>query len=707
MSLLDGLNQPQREAVTHGSGPILILAGAGSGKTRVLTHRVAYLIQEKDIDPWNILGVTFTNKAAEEMQNRIKKLIGGSTPELWMGTFHALSVRILRREIKRLGYSPGFVIYDAGETRTLIKNIMKRLNLDPREIKPAAIQNRISRLKSELKGPQQMGPTVHDAFQENVYRVYYEYQKELKKANALDFDDLIMLTVRLFNAHPEVRASYQKRFKYILVDEYQDVNHAQYRWIYLLAGAGGNLTVVGDPDQGIYGFRGADIRNILSFEEDYPQARVIKLEENYRSSQKILRGAQGVIEASMARREKSLWTRKEQGNPIILREFYDGEEEASFIASEISDLQRKGVAPGDIAIFYRTNAQSRIIETALNKSGIAYRVVGGVRFFDRREIKDLLAYLQLIYNPRDSMSLLRVINTPRRGIGPATVETLEEVARQQGDTIYQVLPQVEEMELGSRQRNSLVRFYRMIEEWREKVPELHPEDLLQDILDKTGYWDQLAAGDSIEAQTRMENIQELFSVMSGINEEGWPALESFLGEVALLTDIDLLDEEEGQVTLMTLHTAKGLEFPVVFMVGMEEGFCPHSRSQEDPDQIEEERRLCYVGMTRAQEILYITWAQRRTIFGTSTDRSSSEFLQLIPPETCAEEPEQEPAENNKDNEAGKYKLGQKVRHPQLGVGKIVGMDLKGNRQELQLTLAFDGKGIKNILVDYVDLEILE
>jgi len=717
MRILTNLNRPQKEAVTHGDGPLLILAGAGSGKTRVLTHRIAYLIKEKGINPRNILGVTFTNKAAEEMKNRIYRLIGLDTSDIWMGTFHSLSVRILRREINRIGFSPNFVIYDSQDSRTLIKNIMKKINLDTQTIKPGAIQQEISRLKSELKEPKQMGSTVHDFFQENVYNVYTEYQKELKKSNALDFDDLIMVAVKLLLQEPEVRSAYQNRFGYILVDEYQDVNHAQYRWISLLAGKKGNLTVVGDPDQGIYGFRGADINNILSFERDYPGAKTIKLEENYRSYQNILSGAQGVIAANSRRKEKDLWTSKGKGNPIILKEFYSGEEEASFIAQEVQNLEEKGVPARDIAVFYRTNAQSRIIESALVQAGIPYRIVGGMKFYDRMEIKDLLAYLKLIYNPDDTLSFFRVVNTPRRGIGPATLETLEQEALKRGTTPYRVLGQVKDLPLGPRQKNSLAGFYNMIEELRGEVEKLVLGDLLQEILERTGYWAQFAESDNIEAQSRMENIQELFNVLEDVPEEGWEGLENFLAEVSLVSDIDMYEEDKGGITLMTLHTAKGLEFPVVFMVGMEEGFCPHTRSMEDPEEIEEERRLCYVGMTRAQETLYITWAQRRQIFGANVGRDPSQFLQCIPPETCDEEGENEkkddfldgwdpevPEEDSLNQGEEKFVPGQKVRHPKWGVGRIVKKEGKG--KDLKLTLAFDGQGLREILVEYVKLEII-
>ncbi len=719
MSILQNLNKPQREAVTHGNGPLLILAGAGSGKTRVLTRRIAYLIGEKGVPPYNIMGVTFTNKAAEEMKDRIIRLVGSDASNIWLGTFHALSVRILRREAGHLDYSRNFVIYDAQESRTLVKNVMKKINLDSKEIKPSAIQNQISRLKSELKEPHQMGPTIHDFFQESVYNVFVEYQKELKKANALDFDDLIMLTVKLLTEAPEVRENYQSRFPYILVDEYQDVNHAQYRWINLLAGKKGNLTVVGDPDQGIYGFRGADINNILSFEKDYPQARLIKLEENYRSYQNILSGAQGVISLNSQRKEKDLWTAKGKGNLINLREFFSGEEEANYIAQEVQNLQAQDIQASDIAVFYRTNAQSRLIETALMQTGIPYKIVGGTRFYDRMEIRDLLAYLRLIYNPDDTLSFLRIINTPRRGIGKATIEEIENVALQQGLTQYRVLQNTERLSVGVKQRKSLTGFYQMVEELRADVEKTRPGDLLQEILERTGYWAKLVESHSIEDQTRLENIQELFNVLEDIQEEGWEGLENFLAEVSLLSDIDLYEEEKGGITLMTLHTAKGLEFPVVFMVGMEEGFCPHSRSMENPEEIEEERRLCYVGMTRAQEKLYITWARERQIFGTSVRRVPSEFLDDIPPETCCRGEEEEedeldgfspvescPEGEEKESCSGEDKFvpGQKVKHPKWGVGRIV--NKTGEGKDLKLTLAFDGQGLKEILVEYVKLEIL-
>ncbi len=702
MELLDGLNEPQQKAVTHEEGPLLILAGAGSGKTRVITYRLAYLVKERGVSPYNILAVTFTNKAAEEMQERVDNLLGYSTSSLWIGTFHAISVKILRQDIEHLGYDKNFVIYDTREQEILLKNIMARLRIDPTEVHPRAVQREISRAKTLLKTPERYLVKTGSFFQEAVLKVYQEYEKEMKKSRALDFDDLIMKTVQLFVYVPAVLDRYQHRFKHLLVDEYQDVNHAQYRWINLLAGRNGNLCVVGDPDQAIYGFRGADIKNILSFEEDYPQARVVRLEENYRSSANILSSAQELIQWNLGRKEKALRTQRGAGPPVMIREFASEGEEASFVVEESQELiKKRQYQEKDIAIFYRTNAQSRILEDSLMKAAIPYRIVKGLRFYERKEVRDLLAYLKILYNPEDKLSLQRIINTPRRGIGKASWEALLDEAERLGITPYEALSRSQDIDLSSRQRSRLQKFYELIEDLRREIAGNEIDHLAHKVLGKTGLMRELEEEGTDDARSRIENIQELFNVMQEVDGVGMEALEEFLAGVALVAEIDTLDPEKGGLTLMTLHASKGLEFPVVFMVGMEDGFCPHSLSTE-PEEKEEERRLCYVGMTRAKDRLYMTWAHSRQIYGNRFSREPSSFLQEFSPETFQEE-DPESSEGKVESKED-FPLGSKVLHPTLGIATVISK--KGKGDKLTLTLAFPNKGIKDIMVDYVDLEVL-
>jgi len=607
-SIFDGLNEQQIEAVKTTEGPVLILAGAGSGKTKALTHRVAYLIKEKNISPFNILVVTFTNKAAQEMIGRIQKLIGrapllqtaSKTSVLpWAGTFHSVCCKILRKEITELGYRRSFSIYDEDDSLSAIKHAMDTLELDKKQYNPRALKNFISGAKNELINPTQYKKYAQGHFGEIVLKVYERYQKDLKAANALDFDDIIMKTVELFRKFPDALKRWQGLFKYILVDEYQDTNHAQYVLIKLLAAKHQNLFVIGDDFQAIYSFRGANFRNILDFEKDYPKAKVIKMEQNYRSTKSILTAAQKVIEKNVLRSEKSLWTKNEDGVPATICEARNDIEEVEFILDEIAALKHVG-SYNDFVILYRTNAQSRILEEILMQRNIPYRLIGALRFYERKEIKDILAYLKLISNPEDKVALKRVINTPPRGIGDKTAKLFD----------------LENPKIKS--------FLLMLEEMRESSKKLNVSQLIESVSFKTGYKDFLLDGTE-EGEMRWENVEELKSV--GERSEN---LDEFLEKVALVSEIDNYDQQADAVTLMTLHNAKGLEFPVVFMVGMEEGLFPHVRSIMDPSQLEEERRLCYVGMTRACKRLYLSWAQSRMIYGAVSQSQPSRFLSDIP-----------------------------------------------------------------------------
>lgn len=629
------LNPPQREAVITTEGPLLIMAGAGSGKTRVLTHRIAYLIATKKTAPWGILAITFTNKAAREMQERVSKLVGSEGRDIWVSTFHSMCVRILRRDIERIGFTSNFSILDSADQLSVIRNCMKDLNIDTKKFEPKAIQSAMSTAKNELVTPAQYESKIGDYFEGIVAKVYTMYQKRLKANNSLDFDDLIMTTIQLFKEMPEVLDFYQKKFQYIHVDEYQDTNRAQYMLTRMLADKHHRICVVGDSDQSIYRWRGADISNILNFEEDYPEARTILLEQNYRSTSNILDAANAVIALNSGRKPKKLWTDKTGGDKIKVYRADSEHDEGYFVTSEISKNVNKGKSYQDHAILYRTNAQSRVIEEILIKSDIPYQIVGGIKFYDRKEIKDVLAYLRLLSNPDDDISLTRIINVPKRGIGDTTVGKLAAAAGERGVSIFKVLEVVDDLGFAGRTRNALVEFYDMIAALHRMVEYLSVTELTEKILEMSQYRLEFQNENTLESKARLENIDEFLSVTMEFEKNNEDkSLVSFLTDLALIADIDSMnDDEEEQddaVVLMTMHSAKGLEFPVVFIIGMEEGVFPHSRTFMDEEELEEERRLAYVGITRAEQQLFLSCAQMRTLFGRTTANPPSRFLDEIP-----------------------------------------------------------------------------
>jgi DNA helicase-2/ATP-dependent DNA helicase PcrA len=635
--LLEGLNGPQRAAVLHRGGPLLILAGAGSGKTRVLTHRIAHLVESGDARPEQILAITFTNKAAGEMRERATELVGARANSMWLTTFHSACARLLRAEAERLGYTRNYTIYDSADSKRLVKLAMESLELDSKRFPPRMIQSLISRAKNQLLSAEKFAANVDGVVDEAVAAVYKVYERRLREMNAMDFDDLLLRSVELFETCPDVLERYRRIFGEILVDEYQDTNSAQYRWIELLAHEHRNLVVVGDDDQSIYGFRGADVRNILEFERDFPDAAVIKLEQNYRSTGRILDAAHAVVERNSGRKPKKLWTEGPEGEKLKLRQLSDEHEEARFVAGEIQRLVEGGASNNEIAVFYRTNAQSRVLEDTLVRYRMPYQVIGGTRFYERAEVKDAIAYLTILANPSDQVSLQRIINQPKRGIGKTTVDRLLAHANTTGEPVLDLIGNAEQVPgLGGAALKALARLSETFESLRElAVREKHVGDLLESVLEQTGYFDHLKAegvGDP-QALTRLENLQELVGLareydLNAIGDDD-AGLAPFLQQVALFSDQDALSDEDGQITLMTLHNAKGLEFPIVFMIGMEEGIFPHSRSVESGD-VDEERRLCYVGITRAREQLYLTWAARRMLFGLTGNNERSRFLDEIP-----------------------------------------------------------------------------
>jgi DNA helicase-2/ATP-dependent DNA helicase PcrA len=638
-TLLSGLNEPQREAVVYGEGPQLILAGAGSGKTRVLTHRIAYLIATGAAKPNEILAITFTNKAASEMRDRVELLVGGQVRAMWVMTFHAACARMLRAEAQRLGYTRRFTIYDTADQRRLIKRILDDEGIDPKRFTPASIGSQISDAKNKLRDAEAYGQLVGSYFEQTVADVYRSYERELHRMNAMDFDDLLVRAVNVLELFGEVRERYANGFRHVLVDEYQDTNHAQYRWLQLLAaGEGGhrNLTVVGDDAQSIYGFRGADISNILEFEDTFPDAHVVKLEQNYRSTQTILDAANAVIRNNRGQKPKSLWTDLGQGDPIKIRELDDEHAEARYVTGEVQRLVDEGTARSEIAVFYRTNSQSRVLEDTLVRADIAYQVIGGTKFYDRAEIKDAIAYLTVLVNPQDAGSFTRIVNSPRRGIGNTTVSRLLAYANTSGETVWELAAAPEAVPgLGAAAIKSLRRFMSTMERLEERInAPTHPEIsvLLREMLAETGYREALENERTIEAQGRLENLDELVNVAAEYDAAAQePSLAEFLQQVALVADADTREDDEGLVTLMTLHNAKGLEYPIVFMIGCEEGVFPHSRAL-DEGGLEEERRLCYVGITRAERDLYLTSARSRTVFGAQNFGIPSRFLNEIPAE---------------------------------------------------------------------------
>nr|WP_145162996.1 DNA helicase PcrA [Paenibacillus terrae] len=631
------LNPQQRQAVEATDGPLLIMAGAGSGKTRVLTHRIAYLIATRKAPPWGILAITFTNKAAREMQDRVAKLVGNEGRDIWVSTFHSMCVRILRRDIERIGFTSNFSILDSTDQLSVIRNCMKDLNLDTKKFEPKAIQSVISTAKNELVTPAQYEQKAGDYFEGLVAKVYTMYQKRLKANNSLDFDDLIMATIQLFKEVPEVLDFYQKKFQYIHVDEYQDTNRAQYMLCRMLADSHHRICVVGDSDQSIYRWRGADISNILNFEEDYPEARTILLEQNYRSTATILNAANEVIGQNTGRKPKRLWTDKGEGAKIKVYRADSEHDEGYFVTSEISKNVNQGKSYQDHAILYRTNAQSRVIEEILIKSDIPYQIVGGIKFYDRKEIKDMLAYLRLLSNPDDDISLTRIINVPKRSIGDTTVAKLAAAAAERGASIFRVLEFVDDLGFAGRTRNALVEFYDMISALHQMVEYLSVTELTEKILEMSQYRVDLQRENTLESRSRLENIDEFLSVTMEFEKNNEDkSLVAFLTDLALIADIDSMNDSEEDrsdaVVLMTMHSAKGLEFPVVFIIGMEEGVFPHSRAFQDNEELEEERRLAYVGITRAEQQLFLSCAQMRTLFGRTTANPPSRFLDEIPEE---------------------------------------------------------------------------
>ena len=636
--LLTGMNDQQAEAVQTTEGPLLIMAGAGSGKTRVLTHRIAYLIDEKMINPWNILAITFTNKAAREMRERAVAL-NPATSETLIATFHSMCVRILRREADHIGYNRNFTIVDPGEQRTLMKRILKNLNLDPKKWNERAILGTISNAKNDLLDEIAYEHQAGDMYTQIVAKCYKAYQEELRRSEAMDFDDLIMMTLRLFDKNPDVLAYYQQRYQYIHVDEYQDTNHAQYQLVKLLASRFKNICVVGDADQSIYGWRGADMQNILDFEKDYPEAKVVLLEENYRSTKKILQAANDVIKNNRNRRPKKLWTQNDEGEQIVYYRANDERDEAVFVASTIDNIVREKVKNfKDFAVLYRTNAQSRTIEEALLKSNIPYTMVGGTKFYSRKEIRDVISYLNLIANTSDNISFERVVNEPKRGVGPGTLEKLRNFAYEQNMSLLDASANIMLSPIKGKAAQGVYDFANMILNLRDQLDGLSITDTVEAILDKSGYLDALSMQQTLESQSRIENIEEFMSVTKNFDETntdgtedetGIDRLGRFLNDLALIADTDDGEAEAAEVTLMTLHAAKGLEFPVVFLIGMEEGVFPLSRASEEPDELEEERRLAYVGITRAEEILFLTNANTRTLFGKTGYNRPSRFLREI------------------------------------------------------------------------------
>ncbi len=720
---LKQLNAQQMKAVTHPKGPLLVLAGAGSGKTRVLTYRVAYLAEELGVSPKNIIAITFTNKAANEMKERIKQLLSG-TEGFLVSTFHSACVRILRKDIDKIGYDRGFAIFDAYDQKVVVRDAIKELNLSDKKFPPASVLNYIGREKDKLYTPQKSFDSSNDVRERTMAQIYRLYQKKLYDSNALDFDDLIMKTVELFNHNPTVLSYYQNRFLHILIDEYQDTNRAQYELIKLLAGRYKNICAVGDDDQSIYGFRGADIRNILDFERDFPDAVVIRLEQNYRSTQNILDAANTVINNNIGRKKKHLWTQNRRGEKIRIATLKDEKEEALFIARKIQDINdREGLEYGNFAVLYRTNAQSRVLEDTMLRSGIPYRMVGTIRFYQRKEIKDILAYLRLIANSSDNISLERIINVPKRGIGDATVERLKNLAEERNSSIYEIIKNVEQYSFSSLAKKRIHRFRILIDDIIEQSSSCGISDLVSLVLEKSGYMDELYAENTVEASGRIENLKELISAALEF-EERLPGagLEDFMAEAALISDVDELPEDEQAVVLMTIHSAKGLEFPVVFLAGMDEGIFPHARSMFDPDQLEEERRLCYVGITRAKRLLFMTRAWRRNIYGNISYYSASRFLNELPQELTEEEingstvqpsaeyaetgcvqntPIAPPFELHGYMSKNRLMPGDIVRHSKWGDGLVV--DIDGIDEDAQVSINFRSVGLKHLILKYAPI----
>ena len=632
--ILEGLNEKQHEAVINTEGPCLVIAGAGSGKTKVLTHKIAYLVKEKQVKPWDILAITFTNKAANEMKERIVNLVGDDAKDIWMGTFHSICVRILRRFIDRIGFDSSFIIFDTSDQRTLIKGCLKDLSINDKLFTERSVLSEISNAKNEMLEPEEYKARINGDFRKEKIAIIYElYQKRLKENNAVDFDDIINYTIKILMENPDVLEYYSNKFKYVLVDEYQDTNKAQFTLVTLFASKNGNITVVGDNDQSIYGFRGSDITNILNFEKDFPGTKIIKLEQNYRCTGNILKAANAVIKNNEVKYKKELWTQNSDGNLPKVYQADNEYDEGSFIVEEIENLRREEYYKySDFTILYRMNTQSRAIEDILRRENIPYRIIGGLKFYERKEIKDTIAYLRLIENSADNLSLKRIINEPKRGIGKTSLERIEGLSDTSSVSMYEVIKHADEYGLNRVFLNSR-EFVNIIEEIKEKKDQLSVSELIKLTLKKTGYIKALEQEKTIEAENRIANLDELLTVAIEFEEEyAENTLSDFLEGITLSTDLDNADETDDTVTLMTLHTAKGLEFPVVFLIGMEEGIFPGHQSMMDPNELEEERRLCYVGITRAKDYLFLTCSKQRTIFGSTSYNPVSRFLQEIPEE---------------------------------------------------------------------------
>ncbi|AIY04712.1 ATP-dependent DNA helicase pcrA [Planococcus sp. PAMC 21323] len=729
-NLLNGMNPEQAEAVKTTEGPLLIMAGAGSGKTRVLTHRIAYLVLEKQVYPSNILAITFTNKAAREMRNRIDGLLGhGTGQRMWASTFHSMCVRILRRDIDKLGMSKNFSILDTTDQLTVIKNVLKQQNLDPKKYEPRTMLNAISSSKNECIDAAQFAADMNqfNPYEKTVSDVYTAYEKRLKKNQSLDFDDLIMTTLNLFNTVPEVLEYYQNKFHYIHVDEYQDTNNAQYQLVQKLASKFKNICVVGDSDQSIYRWRGADITNILSFEKDYPNAKVIMLEQNYRSTKRILQAANDVIQKNTSRYPKELRTDNDEGAAITLHKAGDERQEAQFVVQTIQKLMdEENYKTSDFAILYRTNAQSRIMEEMFVKSNMSYTIVGGTKFYDRKEIKDLLAYLRLIANNDDDLSLARVINEPKRGIGATSFEKMARFAIEQDRTIMDALQEADFMGLTPKTAQTALEFRNMMASFTQMQEYLSVTELVEEVLKKSGYRQMLQNDKTIEGESRLENLDEFLSVTKAFEKQSDDkSLVAFLTDLALISDIDSLDDEEdadGPIILMTMHAAKGLEFPVVFIIGLEENVFPHSRSNNDDEELEEERRLAYVGITRAEQRLYLTHASSRTLFGKSNFNMPSRFISEISEDLIEQTrahhragaatsyrqvPKRpavtRPSYNQSGSEKLGWKTGDKAAHKKWGTGTVV--SVKGEGEQTELDIAFPSPvGIKRLLAKFAPIE---
>lgn len=740
-ALIQGMNPKQKEAILHTEGPLLVMAGAGSGKTRVLTHRIAYLIQEKNVNPWNILAITFTNKAAKEMRDRVGKLLESGGKDVWVSTFHSMCVRILRRDVDQIGYNRNFTIIDTSEQRTLMKRILKELNIDVKKYDPRSILGTISNAKNELQTPEKIEELQQaTSYEKIVAKCYKMYQKELRNNQCMDFDDLIMNTIRLFDEHPDSLSYYQNKFHYIHVDEYQDTNHAQYMLVNMLAEGFKNLCVVGDADQSIYGWRGADMQNIMDFEKDYPAASVILLEQNYRSTKKILDAANDVIQNNQNRRDKQLWTENNDGEKIIYYHGNNERDETQYIVEQIQkEMRDKDRIYGDFSVLYRTNAQSRVMEEMLLKSTIPYKMVGGHKFYDRKEIKDILSYLNSISNPMDSLSFERVINEPKRGIGKSSVEKLRVFSQMHGWSMLEASQNIDLANISGKAGKEIGSFGRMIKDLTQMIPYLTISELVKEVLERSGYREELVKQNSLESQTRLENLNEFLTVTQEFDKRYErqededrvspdEKLAFFLNDLALVSDLDNLEESTSQVTLMTLHAAKGLEFPVVFLIGLEEGIFPLSRALLEKSELEEERRLAYVGITRAEELLYITNAFSRTLYGRTQYNPPSRFLDEIneelldlqgaitTPKTLARtfepkafkpvyaQPTKQPVTDKiaSGGESMAWQAGDKVKHKAWGIGTVVRVG--GTAKDLELDVAFPEKGIKRLLAAFAPIE---